>query len=307
MVRLSCEHGDFEAWVESGGHQLDEYGAEQPTPNSQTCHIPSETGKPFAVCFTASWMAGYTLSVSLYADGVYVGGRVVRPTTLGQVTRIDSAMDSPLTERPCIFASLRLTDDDTAIRGGPSLEEMGTLRITIQPVVETGRSQFSGSTRSLPGDNPINERSKKAGSHAVKLGEARLIRNPRSLITTVPVMGTVPHEIIFKYAPIDFLQAQEIAPRHVSVTSGQHSTDQVKGEPSSSLGKSGPSTVKVKNESKKRVKEEDPIVISSDDDSPALTTEEQDQLARIKAKARGARSSKKPKLENSSQVVVLSD
>ena len=51
---------------------------------------------------------------------------------------------------------------------GPQLEEMGTLKFIVRPVMERGPTTFLGRSQSFPGDNPINERSKKAGAHAVQ-------------------------------------------------------------------------------------------------------------------------------------------
>ena len=45
MVLLSCAHGDIEVWVESDGHRLDEYDHKRVNSTSETCHIPSESGK----------------------------------------------------------------------------------------------------------------------------------------------------------------------------------------------------------------------------------------------------------------------
>jgi len=289
--------------VESDGHRLDEYDHKRVNPTTETCHIPSESGKPFAVCFKALSLDYYTLSATLRGDGVYVGSRLLRHTDIGRERRIDSAMDSASTERPCIFASLRLTDDETTVRTGPQLEEMGTLKFIIRPVMERGPAPFHGSSQSFPGDNPINERSKKAGAHAIQLGDARPVPTP-IFFSTTNVPNTIPHEIIFKYAPIEFLQAQEIAPR-------TGPTGQPRGEvKEEDRGSPSKSSIQVKSERgvpRKRPQEDDPIVISSDDDD---TPEELAGLDRLKAKIRTKREGKKPRLgsaERSNEITIISD
>lgn len=175
-----------------------------------SCFVPSETGKKFEV----RWQdheANRHCSVRVAVDGRKVNGKVNRPRGRGKRNGIRTSISTLL---PFQFSELVMSDDDDLMTAEAVLQNIGSIVVSIvriQPVHE--HDQIDGfQARGLPDIGPVNERSKKAGSHCVSFGQpqpcpARQRLNVRSANPSEGPFAT----FIFHYRPYAVLQAKGIA------------------------------------------------------------------------------------------------
>jgi len=201
----------FLAWILVDGKEVNQYGVE--TKESKvTCWIPSEAGKKFTVRWKDSApyrdvvTAGY-----VYLDGIRCGGRFINRSVGTQVDTVErsSAATSITTERPYVFSPIEFTDDDTSFNQNASLHALGEISIEIWRV-EMGRA-ISDPNTIFPEEQKVNERSKKALVHRVKLGEeVQAMQSPVCPCNKLDLEPAV--TFVFKYRPLEMLKANGLVP-----------------------------------------------------------------------------------------------
>lgn len=202
--------GQFEAWVTldgPDGARREEYAVEF---NKQeklvTCWIASELGKTFQVCWKAP-IVPFHCNGDLRLDGKWVSGKIRGPLcSATSVMEHRSCFTSPTTERPYMFSSLEVTDDDAYLSADG---DIGEIRLQINRVVPLQLKALQKSmTPSL--DQKVHERSKKAVVHRIGFGEEKVVSNSTSSWKIERVERLA--NFVFKYRNIDMLQANGIAP-----------------------------------------------------------------------------------------------
>ncbi|EPQ60635.1 hypothetical protein GLOTRDRAFT_135285, partial [Gloeophyllum trabeum ATCC 11539] len=113
-------------------------------------------------------------------------------------------------QKPLVFSSLDLTDDDAYLGDIASVQKLGEIKLEIWRV-QLGETTSRFVSRGPPKDRKVHERTKKAGSHSVKLGDEVPCTKTRQRnvvkLDRVPVVT-----FIFRYNPIEVLRANGIAP-----------------------------------------------------------------------------------------------
>ncbi|TFK57079.1 hypothetical protein OE88DRAFT_1722095 [Heliocybe sulcata] len=209
---LRCN--DFSAWVTVDGIQLECY-SEQTSSDGRTvtCWIASEVGKAFHIHWehSSAFLGGAT-GAYLNVDGFNCGGVALRPS-LGQTKGCMTGFGtSDSTEKPLMFSSLDLTDDDCYLDNGSGIQNLGQIKLVLRRVEFTNTINATWQQPdSIPKDRKVHERTKKAGSHSVKLGDDVVCK--KQMQVTVKALGIAPVAIfIFRYNPIEVLRANGIAP-----------------------------------------------------------------------------------------------
>ncbi|EIW84410.1 hypothetical protein CONPUDRAFT_135863 [Coniophora puteana RWD-64-598 SS2] len=203
--------GDFSASVIVDGSPLQEYDIVVDEDEQEvTCYIPSRSGKRFSVKWNDwMWERGLDSSGYVTLDGLKCIGRVIDTTKDNTAERSGFDLDER-TVRDFMFSNLRLTDDDAYLRI-PGLEKLGEISLEIW----RGRCMGPGAHLRFgtPNDNRIvHERTKKAMVHCVGFAEERSLLYPTTSVN-FHTLGTHPAaRFIFKYKPLEVLQAQGIAP-----------------------------------------------------------------------------------------------
>ncbi|KIJ98189.1 hypothetical protein K443DRAFT_680976 [Laccaria amethystina LaAM-08-1] len=201
--------GQFEAWVTldgPDGARREEYAVEV---NEQeklvTCWIASEIGKTFQVCCKAPTVP-FHCNGDLLLDGKPVAASLRHPNTSATLV-YRSCYTSPTTERPFMFSSLEVTDDDAYLLADSS-RDIGEIRLQINRVVPL---QLQPHKQSMPPqlDQKVHERSKKAVVHRIGLGEEKVTSGATKVWNIKRVERLA--NFVFKYRNIDMLQASGIA------------------------------------------------------------------------------------------------
>ncbi|EJD42172.1 hypothetical protein AURDEDRAFT_186160 [Auricularia subglabra TFB-10046 SS5] len=224
-------HLGFEAWVMCEDKHLPIYNIEC-VGNKTTCWIPSEAGKNFSVyAKLVDESLKMNVAAQLSVDGTYVGGRVfgtTAPHTFRQVA-IEGRSNSASTMQKLVFSTLAMSDDDSAVRDGQQLADLGMLSLKITRVTVIGKATPIPTTHTpdklAEGKLTVHERAKKLGGHRTTLGAE----------VTVAAQTTAPlkyHEVRaifeFRYRPKDVLQAMDIIPappaKRPRETAGLHDT-----------------------------------------------------------------------------------
>ncbi|KAI0732758.1 hypothetical protein C8Q72DRAFT_882111 [Fomitopsis betulina] len=244
---------DWETSVYCDGDMIDEYDFRIVDDETVSCYIPSEAGKNFAV----KWRSDLRMpaSAQCYMDGHYMGNSTVEPGRSGARNGIRT---DACYKQYFQFASLATTDDDDAADPeDPSINSIGVIEVRVYRVRfshEPYRLDRHPRPRGVADRTAVHERSKKAGSHCVKLGDGKWCE---------PLGGTDPGprrvyidgiqhpyiRFIFRYQPRAMLQAHGIIlrdnlkpsdlgayhPRAYTNAhagpSGYHTHSQVKAEP----------------------------------------------------------------------------
>ncbi|KAH7921590.1 hypothetical protein BV22DRAFT_1122042 [Leucogyrophana mollusca] len=215
---LPMKLGDFSAWVVVDGIEVDEYDVtavcSSANENKITCWITSEEGK----AFTIKWKCWSAIREDdalgqVYVDGTYCEGKRIERGRLGlrgDTAEFSNVSESDTDSRELVFTALELTDDDAYLERPPP-EELGTISVEIM----LGRAvKWTGEPpKHIPPDNDkVHETLKKSRAHRIGLGK---------VVKTRTIMkGFVPHELpatifMFKYRPLDVLQARGIVPQNV--------------------------------------------------------------------------------------------
>ncbi|KAJ7441966.1 hypothetical protein B0H11DRAFT_500032 [Mycena galericulata] len=205
--------GQFSASVYVDGTALTEYAVEHSADATEaTCWIPSENDKQFRVDWTDNQAsASRSISGRLTVDGISCEGKLMKPQrgnpTFSTASRSSVAV-SALTRRPLLFSKQALTDDDEYLNASIS-PHLGTIRLQIRHVRRDGRGPPRARHETKYETPILHEKSKKAVGHSVQFGaEYQTGLNRKANTYLVKNLVT----FVFKYRPIELLQAQGIAP-----------------------------------------------------------------------------------------------
>jgi len=197
--------GTFNACIKVDSTELTEYDVQiDEKGKSVSCWIPSETGKNFSVCWFNT-ESSINTSGLVDLDGVYVGGFI---TLKGSSIRREFAnvYTSPTTARYFSFAPITITDDDVYLRS--SAPNFGEIKLVMWRVEVKQACPFRGSDTG-ESRGKVHERSKKLGGHCVQFGSVQEVKQTTFYETTkLEALAT----FIFRYRPLDILQANGIAP-----------------------------------------------------------------------------------------------
>ncbi|KAJ7500214.1 hypothetical protein B0H11DRAFT_1996658, partial [Mycena galericulata] len=156
--------------------------------------------------------ASRTITGRLTLDGIFCGGQLMeiqRGNPTFSTAFRSSVVVSELTRRPLLFSKQALTDDDEYLNASIS-PHLGTIRLRIIHVRITGHSP-PGPLDQVKCETPIlHEKSKKAVGHSVQFGAEYQTNSLNTVTKTCLVKELV--TFVFKYRPIELLQAEGIAP-----------------------------------------------------------------------------------------------
>ncbi|KAJ7049712.1 hypothetical protein C8F01DRAFT_1181612 [Mycena amicta] len=200
----------FRAWIRVDGRDTWEFKREvSPDGTTVTCWIASQLGKNFSVHWRRnktyrSHSVGY-----VKVDGKPCAGRVIyahaSDAQVGGVT--EGSMIKPFT-----FSSLETTDDDSFLEN-PAHPDLGVISLTITPVVvgQRGKLHEGADSEYIP-QSKVHERMNKAVTQQVGLGNARSISYTNT-VASIALAGEAVVTILWRYRPIEFLRAIEVAPQ----------------------------------------------------------------------------------------------
>jgi len=172
-----------------------------------SCWVPSEAGKNFAICWTNTDPLTDT-SGQIMLDGIQAGGYFCKNGSTRECVCSDCYVSSTTIRKFC-FSPITFTDDDDYI--GTSSANLGEIKLEVWTVVNPSSSPYKQRVEDPVAsfDAVVHERSKKVGAHRVRFGD--LEEAPGTTFftyTKVYRMAT----FIFRYRPLDILQANDIAP-----------------------------------------------------------------------------------------------
>ncbi|KAF9223810.1 hypothetical protein BS17DRAFT_781226 [Gyrodon lividus] len=212
--------GDFTAHVIVDEKELEEYDVVIDNATKVTCWIASEEGKKFRVkwqCHAQTRLMG--ASGDVMVDGISCGRHRMHPGLMGVGdTKSLSSIIYDTKERDLMFSRLRLSDDDALLHKEVS-KDLGNISLTISHgmLVKSPRRRLR--TELCMPDDKFHEKSKKATVHRVGFGPEREREHlPKFLHRLIP-SGDPPLVFVFKYRPLDVLQANGIAPKPDSASS----------------------------------------------------------------------------------------
>jgi len=321
MVRVDIGVGALDVWVESSGSKLEEYQLQASNAYAkQECYVASVADEEFRIVIQPSTRTYYDQRVDVYLDGVWVRASTLRAGSLRSLN-FQGAIVAMNVERNFTFGRLTLKEDDSSSAPSGTHTELGTIRIVVRAVTLQGQTGSVIPQVRLPGEEAVSEKAKKAGSHAARLGATRAVLTA-PFVSTVLLPGWPTHEVIFRYAPIDYLRAREVV-SDAPAPAPSGPAVKVEGEaPNATKVEVGAEDSNSRAENSRKRAIADVIDISDDEGNEVdgLTAEERAQYARLEAKRRAAASgkekrsslTKKPKSEPSDrhfnkEVIDLSD
>ncbi|KAF5334860.1 hypothetical protein D9758_014291 [Tetrapyrgos nigripes] len=205
------KHLDIEAWVTVDEQPLDEFGVATHGMKA-SCWIASEVGMHFEVHFRSN--RSVNVNGDFYIDGQLSDSGVVTEDEEGREYIASGLLTSLVSEKPFVFSEVRLTDDDGF--SGRDLQELGEIKIVFEEVhIIKEDIPFDENVHccKFSSEDLLHERSSKAITHRVGLGEERG-RSKEDFMTfeAIRVIAT----FAFKYRPIEFLRANDVAPGSTS-------------------------------------------------------------------------------------------
>ncbi|KAL0953201.1 hypothetical protein HGRIS_004456 [Hohenbuehelia grisea] len=207
--------GNFSAWITVDGESAIEYDVAQEGHNTVTCWIPSKVGKEFVVHWKDSARL-ITTSGQVKIDGKGMGGKIMRqdlsPFARPVTANMAGFAKSTTEELPFIFSNTELTDDDSYLHDS-GVAELGLIELSLCRATVT--KPLIAPSYSVPSAvGKVHERMKKGGAHSVQLGKSKPVKC--SFVQTQVLDSTPVAKFVFKYRPLDILQAQDIAPLSAS-------------------------------------------------------------------------------------------
>ncbi|KZP16453.1 hypothetical protein FIBSPDRAFT_934624 [Athelia psychrophila] len=215
---MPLELQGFKVWISSGGTELACSGIKKSEDGKEaTCWVASEEGKEF----TADWtkparLAKTAMRGSVQVDDIKAGGKVMQEKEqAGYVYSARGLAVSSTSFQPFVFGALKLTDDDKFLDANPSTR-LGDIMLSIWRVEVTGMHEAAQVTPPPPQEQHVHERTKKATRHRVKIGNE--MQSSYVKFMQVDTKDLDKHPVItfvFKYRPLDVLQANGIVPTPV--------------------------------------------------------------------------------------------
>ncbi|KJA16101.1 hypothetical protein HYPSUDRAFT_207337 [Hypholoma sublateritium FD-334 SS-4] len=207
-------YNGFEVWVSSVDDKaLPQYNEEYDELKGEaTCWIPSKAGQAFSIWCQKKVSDEYGYRVQIFFDGQ----RVHKTSCLGShIPLIQKYYKVRVSDDECrtfVFGSIELTDDDDYLHDG--LQTVGEIKIVIDRIKPeaTGARLTTSSTRVLPKPSKIHERSKKGLVHQINYGPAIRSKVIPYMHQPTQKYGTAA-TFIYRYRPLELLQANGIAPR----------------------------------------------------------------------------------------------
>ncbi|KAF8316439.1 hypothetical protein DL93DRAFT_2154848 [Clavulina sp. PMI_390] len=215
---LNVGLGIIKVWVECNEVELKEYAPKDfGDAKSQECHVASQEDQEFRIGAVAVGRLEQSHRVDVYVDGKWLAAKSIHPSNGDRVAYLDGVWVTESQLKTFAFGRLMLKEDDgTNNMDAKTLSDLGTIRVQIEAVT-TSPSTYIPPTQSysLPSDNPVSEKAKKAGAHAARLGQLKTVTG-LTWSSTTKIPGYTPRDTIFRYAPIEMLYAREIIQRPLS-------------------------------------------------------------------------------------------
>ncbi|OCH89338.1 hypothetical protein OBBRIDRAFT_778668 [Obba rivulosa] len=203
------KHRDVEAFIQCEGKVLPEYDVKIEDERTVSCFIPSEVGMKFEVHIREKGGIN-SFSVQVTIDGRHMGSSVChrgRTASRWGVRTSDRNM-----RHPYQFSPLTVTDDDECLGHVESHAKIGEIELKAHRITgDTKTTKYNTTVYETVGS--VHEKTKKSGVHCVSLGDA-VPCSPDSRCRTTrlyPAEGTYVN-FLFRYRPLEVLQAQAIAP-----------------------------------------------------------------------------------------------
>ncbi|KAJ3489990.1 hypothetical protein NLI96_g1760 [Meripilus lineatus] len=233
-----------------------------------TCYVPSVSNQRFCIiarCHTRLKDSLCWTSI-IHVDGTEIAYYLCGPSP-DDTCDLSTVNASENTGRPLTFSNLKLTDNDEEVDGtADDLESLGTITVYFARFCASGESESTTSAIAANlKDQVLHERNKKAGCHRVSLGDPiPVVAKPRAALIgdLLDSTDSPQFRIMFRYRPIDLLQAQDIAPRPEPIPGKDANPDEPSegGEGSSGGKRNADGDLphsKSRPEKKRRVKMED--------------------------------------------------
>jgi len=207
-------HRDFSAWIVSEGKELEEFKPEVEGDDGRTmtCWVPSELGKKFEI----HWKdinGGVATRGNVEVDGNEVDNRIISGVEGENISLEGYVSYGEI--RPFTFSKLQVTDDDSA--NFHTTPNLGAISLSISRVIVGESEDYDPPPIEADAHDPVHERSKKGGSHIVAFAASEPYEEALCTWTTTPYSPEdeqAPYVVfIFRYRPLDLLQANDIAPR----------------------------------------------------------------------------------------------
>ncbi|KAL1948508.1 hypothetical protein VTO73DRAFT_12583 [Trametes versicolor] len=202
---MPLELNGYSAHVNCDGKELETYDVRMEDERTISCWIPSEEGKTFIVHWGDD-SSSTTMRVDIFMDGRKVE---VLAHENKKTEYCRGAIETSDSLRPFLFAPLVLTDDDALLHSDVS-GDIGTIHVEMRRVQRYTKNKTNFRGRHVPEIGSVHERSKKAGVHAVALGQ------PQEVTVESWTARGVDKEPFatfkFRYRPLELLQANGIAP-----------------------------------------------------------------------------------------------
>ncbi|KJA14701.1 hypothetical protein HYPSUDRAFT_48921 [Hypholoma sublateritium FD-334 SS-4] len=214
---LSCD--GFEAWIVVDGVPCTQYSVQYEERDAvagpkASCWIASTADKAFSINIKKGQDSN-AYKATVYLDEQRVRNLAVHNTPA--TVTISKTWVSDYEAKNFLFAPLELTDDDSYLEN-PALQNIGSIRVVLTRGTYRGRAAGHHGYN-IVDTGKVHERSKKGLSHRVKYGPVERSENNRKFCA-FDVHGK-PVTFLFRYRPLDMLQASEIAPRTRSLSEGE--------------------------------------------------------------------------------------
>ncbi|KAH8091055.1 hypothetical protein BXZ70DRAFT_493087 [Cristinia sonorae] len=201
---------EFGASLLVDGKELEEYDVEVDADDSTvTCFVRSVAGQVFQIKVHSRYK-------DLVMFGIMVDGTNVSRRLCLREEVIKGVKKTATSYQQFAFGDLRMTDEDDA-RDGSQWADLGSIEARVLRVVPGSSRNTTTSTYDYTANiknGPVHERSKKAGTHRVTLGEVQTDEAVQTVTVDYIDSWKIPFvKIRFLYRPKDILQAQEIIPR----------------------------------------------------------------------------------------------
>ncbi|KAG2153984.1 hypothetical protein DEU56DRAFT_907445 [Suillus clintonianus] len=202
------KHQEYTAWVSVDGQPLEVYAVETSlATNEVTCWIASEAGKEFSVhCQNTSAPGVDTIGAFVYIDGQGCHGGLFERWSTDHTINISNAFVSDRITKSLVFSTVRLTDEDEFV--DTSSADLGQIQIRVCKV--TLGDYYNPSQDRLQTEHKVHERSKKAVTHCVGLGEETIV--PQTMLRKSQCIGQPLAVFTFKYRDRNLLKANGVIP-----------------------------------------------------------------------------------------------